>query len=64
VLGWRACNTAAMHASRRGGAPGSGAPLGNRNAFKHGHYAQAAFDVRRQVRGLARLARQVARELR
>jgi hypothetical protein len=47
-----------------GGAPGSGAPLGNRNAFKHGHYAQAACDVRRQVRDLARLARQVARELR
>ena len=53
-------NRCRMH----GGAPGSGAPLGNRNAFKHGHYAQAAYDVRRQVRDLARLARQVARELR
>jgi hypothetical protein len=53
-------NRCRMH----GGAPGSGAPLGNRNAFKHGHYAQAAYDVRRQVRDLARFARQVARELR
>jgi hypothetical protein len=53
-------NRCRMH----GGAPGSGAPLGNRNALKHGHYAQAAIDVRRQVRDLARLARQVARELR
>jgi hypothetical protein len=53
-------NRCRMH----GGAPGSGAPLGNTNAFKHGHYAQAAYDVRRRVRDIARLARQVARELR
>ena len=53
-------NRCRMH----GGAPGTGAPLGNKNAFKHGHYTQAAYDVRRQVRDLARLARQVARELR
>jgi hypothetical protein len=46
-----------------GGAPGSGAPLGNRNAIKHGHYTQAAVDVRRLVRDLARRARQVAREI-
>ncbi len=25
-----------------GGAPGSGAPKGNRNALKHGHYTHAA----------------------
>ncbi len=25
-----------------GGAPGSGAPVGNRNALKHGHYTKAA----------------------
>jgi hypothetical protein len=52
-------NRCRMH----GGAPGSGAPLGNRNAFKHGHYAQAAYDVRRRVRDLARLAHRFAREL-
>jgi hypothetical protein len=63
----RACMSPAVGGMNRcrmhGGAPGSGAALGNRNAFKHGHYAQAAYDVRRQVRDLARLARQVAREL-
>jgi hypothetical protein len=63
-----ACMSPAVGGSNRcrmhGGAPGSGAPLGNRNAFKHGHYAQAAYDVRRQMRDFARLARQVARELR
>jgi hypothetical protein len=52
-------NRCRMH----GGAPGSGAPLGNRNAFKHGHYTQAAYDVRRRVRDLARLAHRLAREL-
>jgi hypothetical protein len=25
-----------------GGAPGSGAPLGNKNALKHGHYTRKA----------------------
>jgi hypothetical protein len=47
-----------------GGAPGSGAPLGNRNAFKHGHYTRAAVDIRRLVHELARRARRLARELR
>ena len=46
-----------------GGAPDSGAPLGNTNAFKHGDYTQAAVDIRRRVRDLARQARQLAREL-
>jgi hypothetical protein len=46
-----------------GGAPGSGAPLGNRNAFKHGHYARAAVDVRRWVWDIARRARVFAREM-
>jgi hypothetical protein len=45
-------------------AAGSGAPLGNTNAFKHGHYAQAAVEVRRRVRDLGQLARQLAREMR
>jgi hypothetical protein len=57
VAGMNRCR---MH----GGAPNSGAPLGNRNAFKHGHYAQAAMDVRRWVRDLARRARLLAREMR
>jgi hypothetical protein len=63
-----ACMSPAVGGMKRcrmhGGAPGSGAPLGNRNAFKHGHYTQAAVDVRRWVRDLARQARQLAREMR
>jgi hypothetical protein len=46
-----------------GGAPGSGAPIGNSNAFKHGHYAQAVVDLRRWVRDLAQRARWLAREI-
>jgi hypothetical protein len=52
-------NRCRMH----GGAPDSGAPLGNRNALKHGHYTQAAVEIRRRVRNLARQARQLAREI-
>ena len=33
-----------------GGAPGSGAPLGNSNAFKHGLYTEEAKAERREVR--------------
>jgi hypothetical protein len=51
-------NRCRMH----GGAPDSGAPLGNRNAFKHGDYTQAAVEIRRRVPDLARRARQLARE--
>jgi hypothetical protein len=56
VTGMKRCR---MH----GGAPYSGAPLGNRNAFKHGHYAQVAVDLRRRIRGLVRRAHQLAREM-
>jgi hypothetical protein len=35
-----------------GGAPGSGAPLGNKNALKHGHFTREAFAERRQLRAL------------
>jgi hypothetical protein len=63
----RACMSPAVggmsHCRMHGGAPGSGAPLGNSNAFKHGHYAQAAVDVRRWVRDLARRAHRLAREI-
>ncbi len=47
-----------------GGAPNSGAPLGNRNAFKHGHYTQVAVDLRRRLRDLDRRARQLVQEMR
>jgi hypothetical protein len=53
-------NRCRMH----GGAPNSGAPLGNRNALKHGHFAQVAVDLRRRLRDLDRRARQLVREMR
>jgi uncharacterized protein YjcR len=37
-----------------GGAPGSGAPRGNKNAFKHGLYTRKARDERRRVQDLLR----------
>jgi hypothetical protein len=35
-----------------GGAPGSGAQRGNKNALKHGRYAREAIEERRQMRAL------------
>ncbi|HET7021290.1 MAG TPA: HGGxSTG domain-containing protein [Xanthobacteraceae bacterium] len=35
-----------------GGAPGSGAPKGNKNALKHGLHTKAAIEERRQLRKL------------
>jgi uncharacterized protein YjcR len=32
-----------------GGAPGSGAPKGNQNALKHGHFTKTAIAQRRQL---------------
>jgi hypothetical protein len=46
-----------------GGAPGSGAPLGNSNAIKHGHYTKAALDARRRVADLVRQARRLVWEI-
>jgi len=37
-----------------GGAPGSGAPPGNKNALKHGRYTREALEERRQLRALLR----------
>jgi len=50
VSGKRRCR---MH----GGAPGSGAPLGNKNALKHGNYTREALDERRQLQDLLRQSR-------
>jgi hypothetical protein len=38
------------------GGKSPGAPKGNRNAWKHGHYSQGAIKLRRYVQVLARLA--------
>ena len=34
-----------------------GAPAGNRNAFKHGHFTAEGLALKRQISALARLAR-------
>ena len=47
-----------------GGAEGSGAPPGNRNALKHGRYTAAAIQTRRAVAELIRDARDHERLMR
>jgi glucans biosynthesis protein len=47
-----------------GGALGSGAPKGNRNALKHGRHTKAAIEDRRQVRTLIQQSRRLLREIR
>ena len=37
-----------------GGAEGSGAPKGNRNAFKHGLYTKEAIEERKKLRKFMR----------
>ncbi|MDH3242612.1 MAG: hypothetical protein OEO83_18305 [Alphaproteobacteria bacterium] len=52
------CRAPAVKGKRRcrrhGGAAGSGAPRGNRNALKHGFYSRAAKAERRRLRALIR----------
>jgi len=42
-----------------GGAPGSGAPNGNRNALRHGRYTAQAIAMRREMRALLRRSREL-----
>lgn len=46
-----------------GGAPGSGAPRGNRNALKHGLHTREAIAERRQLRELIRQSNKLLREI-
>ncbi len=61
------CRSPAVRGKRRcrmhGGAAGSGAPLGNKNAFRHGHYSAEAIARRRELSELIRLARDTLAEL-
>jgi hypothetical protein len=43
-----------------GGAPGSGAPRGNKYALKHGLYTRGAIEERRQLQALMRQSRRLA----
>jgi hypothetical protein len=46
-----------------GGAIGSGAPLNNKNAYKHGKYNAEAIITRREIRTLLRGTAELLREL-
>ncbi len=46
-----------------GGAPGSGAPLGNKNRLVHGRYTREAIAERRFVRELLREARATLKQV-
>jgi uncharacterized protein YjcR len=46
-----------------GGAPGTGAPRGNKNALKHGLYTREAIEKRRQLQNLLRQSRRLIREI-
>jgi glucans biosynthesis protein len=46
-----------------GGAKGSGAPRGNKNALKHGAYTREALQRRAAMRDLIREARKLIKEL-
>jgi hypothetical protein len=57
------CRSPAMDGKKRcrmhGGAPGSGAPPGNKNAVKHGLYTREAIAQRRQLAELMRQSRKL-----
>jgi hypothetical protein len=42
-----------------GGADGSGAPKGNRNALKNGMYTREAIETRRQLRAFLKAANEM-----
>lgn len=61
-----ACRSPAVQGKTRcrmhGGASGSGAPVGNRNALKHGRYTREAIAERRLFNDLMREMREGLRE--
>ena len=56
VLGKARCR---MH----GGAKGSGAPIGNRNALKHGMYTKAALEDKKALRAMIREMKESLHEI-
>jgi uncharacterized protein YjcR len=46
-----------------GGAAGSGAPRGNKNALKHGRYTRAAIEERRWLQALLRQSRSLIQKI-
>ncbi|MCA6108639.1 HGGxSTG domain-containing protein [Bradyrhizobium cenepequi] len=62
-----ACRSPAVHGKKRcrmhGGAQGSGAPMSNQNARKHGLFTRDAIGERRQIRALLGEARRLLEEM-
>ena len=62
------CRSPAVSGKKRcrmhGGAPGSGAPPGNKNALRHGRYTAEAIARRREIRDLVREMRRTLTKLR
>jgi uncharacterized protein YjcR len=46
-----------------GGAPGSGAPKQNQNAFKHGLFTKTAIEERKQVQALIGETRKLLQDI-
>jgi uncharacterized protein YjcR len=46
-----------------GGAAGSGAPWGNKNAFTHGRYTRKRIEEGRQTRALLRQVRDLLKDI-
>jgi glucans biosynthesis protein len=46
-----------------GGAPGSGAPRGNKNALKHGLYSKAALEEQGKLRALIRQSKKLLQSI-
>jgi hypothetical protein len=61
------CRSPAVTGKKRcrmhGGAPGSGAPRGNKNALKHGRYTRGALAEGRSVQLLMRQARKLVADI-
>ena len=63
----KSCQSPAVRRKRRcrmhGGAAGSGAPIGNTNALRHGRYTKHAIARRRQLSELIRTARAILADI-
>jgi uncharacterized protein YjcR len=63
----RPCKSPSAQGKKRcrmhGGALGSGAPRGNKNALKHGRYTREAMEERAYIRDLVRQARKLVLQI-
>ena len=61
------CRAPAARGKKRcrmhGGAPGTGAPRGNKNARTHGRYTREAIEERRRLQALLRQSRKLTQQI-